>query len=259
MGRLVVRLVAGALVALCFAACLTGGASAAYAEGGKTIADASIIDMGTSVKGELYDGAFYSGYSVAFYSASLVKGDRITIRTKSSGDDTPPCQIIYLPGTDDLTVGATTPLLNPVDSSRDGAKDVQRFEPVPQDGGYVIAMTNADIFLSGPLQCLDAPSGRPFTFKVTVAHRGSGNGSDKKGGKADQNADQRTSSSSSGGSTRVVQPGQSLWAIAQGLFGGSASIAQVALQVDRLWQLNADRIGSGNPDLIFPGLRLRLK
>ena len=62
-----------------------------------------------------------------------------------------------------------------------------------------------------------------------------------------------------GGSTRVVQPGQSLWAIAQGLFGGPASIAQVAFKVDRLWQLNADRIGSGNPDLIFPGLRLRLK
>jgi hypothetical protein len=257
MGRVVVRLVAGALVALCFAACLTGAASAASVEGGKTIAEASVIDLNTPVKGELYDGAFYSGYSVAFYLASFVKGDRITIRTKSSGGDTPPCQIIYLPGVDDLNVGATTPLLNPTTSSRDGSKDVQHFEPVPQTGGYLIAMTNADIFLSGPLQCLDAPSGRPFTFKVTVAHRGSGNGSDKKGGKEDQDADQRTSPS--GGATRVVQPGQSLWGIAQGLFGGSASIAQVAMQVDRLWQLNADRIGSGNPDLIFPGLRLRLK
>jgi len=254
-----VRLVAGALVALCFAACLTGGASAAYAEGGKTIAKAPIIDLGTSVKGELYDGAFYSGYSVAFWTAPLVKGDRMTIRTKSSGGDTPPCQILYMPGADDLNVGATTPLLNPASSSRNGSRDVQRFVAATETGTYVLAMTNADIFLSAPLQCLDAPSGRPFTFKVTVAHRGSGNGSDKKGGKEDQDADQRTSSSSGGGSTRVVQPGQSLWAIAQGLFGGPASIAQVALQVDRLWQLNADRIGSGNPDLIFPGLRLRLK
>jgi hypothetical protein len=250
------RLMAGALVALC----LTGGASAAYADGGKTIAEAPGVKLGTTQKGELYDGAFYSGYSVAFYTGSFVKGDRITIRTQSSGDDTPPCQILYMPGTDDLNVGATTPLLNPADSTRDGNKDYQRFATATETGTYVLAMTNADVFLSGPLQCLDAPSGRPFTFKVTVAHRGSGNGSDKKGGKeADQDADGPTSSSNGDGTTRVVEPGQSLWAIAEGLFGGSASIAQVALRVDRLWQLNADRIGSGNPDLIFPGLRLRLK
>ena len=259
MGRLVVRLVAGALVALCFAACLTGAAPAAYAEGGRTIAQASIVDLGKTVKGKLYEGAFYSGYSVAFYTASFAKGDRVTIRTKSSGGDTPPCQIIYLPGADDLNIGATTPILNPVDSSRDGAKDVQRFEPVPQDGGYVIAMTNADIFLSAPLQCLDAPAGRPFTFRVTVA-RGSGKRSEKKGGKEDRSPDGPSSSApGSSAATRVIRPGQSLWTIAQGLVARPASIAEVALQVGRLWQLNANRIGTGNPDLIFPGLELRLK
>ena len=99
------------------------------------------------MKGELYDGAFYSGYSVAFYKASFLKGDRITIRTKSTGGASPPCQVVYLPGADDLNVGATTPLLNPTFSSRDGSKDVQRFEPVPADGGFVIALTNADNFL----------------------------------------------------------------------------------------------------------------
>jgi hypothetical protein len=249
---------AGATVALCLVACVTGSASAAGSAGAKTIAQAPSLKLNAPVRGQLFDGAFYSGYSVAFWTASLVKGDRMTIRTKSSGDDTPPCQILYMPGTDDLNVGATTPLLNPATSSRDGTSDVQRFVKATETGTYVLAMTNADVFLSGPLQCLDAPSGRPFTFTVTVAHRGSGNGSDKKGGKEDQNADRRTRSSS-GGSTRVVEPGQSLWAIAEGLFGGSASIAQVAFKVDRLWQLNADRIGTGNPDLIFPGLKLRLK
>ena len=125
------------------------------------------------MRGQLYDGAFYSGYSVAFWTASLAKGDRMTIRTKSSGGDTPPCQILYMPGTDDLNVGATTPLLDPASQTRHGARDGQRFVAATQTGTYVLAMTNADIFLSGPHQCLDAPAGRPFTFTVTVAHRGS--------------------------------------------------------------------------------------
>jgi hypothetical protein len=262
VGPLSARLVARATGALCLAACVAGVSPAAGADGGKTIAESPEITFGTTVKGSLYDSAFYSGYSVAFYSASLVKGDRVTIRTKSRGDDTPPCQLIYLPGVDDTTVGATTPLLNPVDSTRDGTKDVQRFEPAPATGGYVVAMTNADVFLSGPLQCLDAPSDRPFTFKVTVAHRGSGKSSDKqKGAKEDRSADGPTSSGASGSSaaTRVIEPGQSLWTIAQGLVARQASIAEVAFKVGRLWQLNANRIGSGNPDLIFPGLELRLK
>jgi len=259
MGRTRVRLVAGALVALCFAACLTGGASAAYAEGGKTIAKAPIIDLGTSVKGELYDGAFYSGYSVAFWTAPLVKGDRMTIRTKSSGGDTPPCQILYMPGADDLNVGATTPLLNPASSSRNGSRDVQRFVAATETGTYVLAMTNADIFLSAPLQCLDAPAGRPFTFKVTVA-RGSGKSSEKKGGKEDRSTDGPSRSApGSSATTRVIAPGQSLWTIAQGLVARPASIAEVAFKVGRLWRLNADRIGTGNPDLIFPGQQLRLR
>ncbi len=37
-----------------------------------------------------------------------------------------------------------------------------------------------------------------------------------------------------------------------------AGDAQVAVEVERLWQLNADRIGTGNPDLIYPGQELRL-
>jgi hypothetical protein len=100
--------------------------------------------LNAPVRGQLFDGAFYSGYSVAFWNASLVKGDRMTIRTKSSGDDPPPCQILYMPGTDDLYVGATTPLLNPAASSRDGTSDYQRFVTATETGTYVLAMTNAD-------------------------------------------------------------------------------------------------------------------
>ena len=56
-----------------------------------------------------------------------------------------------------------------------------------------------------------------------------------------------------------MAPGQSLWVIAQGLVGDPFSIADVAFKVDRLWQLNADRIGPGNRDLIYPGQTLRLQ
>ena len=34
---------------------------------------------------------------------------------------------------------------------------------------------------------------------------------------------------------------------------------EIAFEVGRLWRLNAMRIGTGNPDLIFPGQELRLK
>jgi hypothetical protein len=122
-------------------------------------------------------------------------------------------------------------------------------------GTYVLALTNMDVYLSGPHQCLDAPSGSPFTFKVTVAHRGRGGHSDHSGGPSDGVAHESSNLSS----THVVEPGQSLWVIAKGLIGQPDSIAKVAFEVGRLWQLNAERIGTGDPDLIYPGIELRLK
>src|ERR1700754_1925024 len=198
MRRTGVGLVAGALVALCLAA----GPPPAHAAGGKTIAEAPSLEPGKNVRGKLYDAAFYSGFSVAFWTASFEKGDRIAIRTTASGADTPPCQILYMPGTDDLNVGATTPILDPASATRNGGRDGQRWV-VTEGGTYVLAMTNADIFLSGPHQCLDAPSERPFTFRVTVAHRGSSTGgSVQSTEKGDGEAPK--------GSTHVVESGESL-------------------------------------------------
>ena len=57
----------------------------------------------------------------------------------------------------------------------------------------------------------------------------------------------------------TVQPGDSLWSIARRLVGGSPSAAQIAREVDRLWRLNAERIGTGNPSLIYAGTVLRLR
>jgi nucleoid-associated protein YgaU len=69
---------------------------------------------------------------------------------------------------------------------------------------------------------------------------------------------------STGGAARgdrfhTVRPGESLWSIASDLLGDRASTARVASEVNRLWQLNEDRIGSGSPDLVYPGTRLRLR
>lgn len=56
----------------------------------------------------------------------------------------------------------------------------------------------------------------------------------------------------------IVRPGDTLWSIAAKVAGPTASAAEIAQEVDRLWRLNAERIGSGRPDLIVPGERLRL-
>jgi nucleoid-associated protein YgaU len=55
-----------------------------------------------------------------------------------------------------------------------------------------------------------------------------------------------------------VQAGESLWLIAERQLDSDASDADVAGEVERLWDRNAERIGTGNPDLIYPGQELRL-
>jgi hypothetical protein len=57
----------------------------------------------------------------------------------------------------------------------------------------------------------------------------------------------------------VVEPGESLWSIARRLLGPDASPARIAREVDRLWELNRDRIGTGDPDVLMVGARLRLR
>ena len=57
----------------------------------------------------------------------------------------------------------------------------------------------------------------------------------------------------------VVEPGESLWSIARRLLGPDASPGRIAREVDRLWELNRDRIGTGDPDVLMVGARLRLR
>lgn len=60
------------------------------------------------------------------------------------------------------------------------------------------------------------------------------------------------------GATITVQRGDSLWGIARERLGAGASTAAVAAEVVAIWKLNVARIGTGDPDLIFPGTRLEL-
>ena len=53
----------------------------------------------------------------------------------------------------------------------------------------------------------------------------------------------------------VVQPGDTLWAIAAGHLGGDASAAQIARSWPAWYEANRTSIGS-DPDLILPGTRL---
>ena len=57
----------------------------------------------------------------------------------------------------------------------------------------------------------------------------------------------------------VVQPGESLWTIAENRLGAGSSATNIAAEVARLWELNRERIPSGDPDLIAVGQELRLR
>ena len=61
------------------------------------------------------------------------------------------------------------------------------------------------------------------------------------------------------GSTYTVQPGDSLWSIAARLLGSRASDAAITREVHRLWTLNKELIGTGDPNLLVAGITLRLR
>lgn len=57
----------------------------------------------------------------------------------------------------------------------------------------------------------------------------------------------------------VVRSGDCLWHIAAALLPAGASDAEIAGEVARLWALNEDSIGTGDPSLIYAGTTLRLR
>jgi hypothetical protein len=92
---------------------------------------------------------------------------------------------------------------------------------------------------------------------VTVVDRGAPVASPVSLTKVVKPASMGGSSMSSTGSV-MVRSGDSLWSIARGLLGPSASNAQVNNKLVAVWAMNAKRLGTGSPNLIFPGQRLML-
>jgi nucleoid-associated protein YgaU len=56
-----------------------------------------------------------------------------------------------------------------------------------------------------------------------------------------------------------VRPGDCLSHIAAAVLSPGADALEIEEEVERLWRLNEDRIGTGDPDLIYPGTVLRLR
>ncbi len=56
----------------------------------------------------------------------------------------------------------------------------------------------------------------------------------------------------------VVRPGDCLWHIAAAVLPAGSDIDVIEEKVAELWRLNEDRIGTGDPNLIYPGTVLRL-
>ena len=61
-----------------------------------------------------------------------------------------------------------------------------------------------------------------------------------------------------GQTVHVVQAGECLWSIAEALLPAGADNGEIEAEVQRLWKLNADRIGTGDPSLVYAGTELRL-
>jgi LysM domain len=60
------------------------------------------------------------------------------------------------------------------------------------------------------------------------------------------------------GRSYTVRAADSLWSIARRIVGPDASAGRIAREVNRLWELNQRRIGTGNPSLIHVGTVLEL-
>jgi hypothetical protein len=58
--------------------------------------------------------------------------------------------------------------------------------------------------------------------------------------------------------TVVVTPGDSLWKIAAAQTAPGAGNRAIYAEVIRIWNVNARRIGTGDPNMIFPGTRLTI-
>jgi nucleoid-associated protein YgaU len=68
----------------------------------------------------------------------------------------------------------------------------------------------------------------------------------------------RRDSTARGSATYVVRRGDSLWTIAARQLGSASGAASVASRLVEIWNANEERIGTGDPNLIYSGTQLRM-
>jgi nucleoid-associated protein YgaU len=95
-----------------------------------------------------------------------------------------------------------------------------------------------------------APLTRPMHFVSMVKHSSSM-------GKSGSSMGKSGSSMAAAGSV-MVHSGDSLWSIASRIVGPNASDEQIHAKLVEIWNMNVKRIGTGDPNLIFPGQHLAL-
>src|SRR5262245_49648971 len=105
MTRRARRVAVSAAIGLCVGVCV---ATVASAGGGRDIKNAPYLKLNKTVQSRMKEGALSLGFSGEFYKLNLVKGDRVSIRLKSSLPDTvAPCQQLFPPGIDDSSIKFT--------------------------------------------------------------------------------------------------------------------------------------------------------
>jgi hypothetical protein len=108
-----------------------------------------------------------------------------------------------------------------------------------QAQGEPVAAAEAPAQLQAePVAAPEVPSGSAPVRVVQTAHRAAAQPGDR---------------------VHVVQRGESLWSIAKDVLGDDASVGRIAREVNRLWELNSERIGTGEPDLVMSGTRITLR
>jgi len=161
------------------------------------------------------------------------------------------------PGTDvepPAGAGATTPPVPPAPAAPAlPVPDVEDDEPVKEKRAAKKGGGAAQAPQAAPApHVTQADEAVPVPVPAPVAPATTGNQAAAASAPADP-------SSGTSGRTHTVQPGESLWTIASDRLGAGAGTAEIAREVQRIWDLNAGSIGTGDPDLVIAGQELRLK
>ena len=118
---------------------------------------------------------------------------------------------------------------------------------------------SADVAKPNPSAALNEPpvAASPATSHGTSA--GDATGDVAYAARAETKAHLRVRAIRRGARFHIVAPNDSLWSIADRILDADAAVPRIAREVDRLWDLNEARIGTGDPDVLIPGTRLRLR